>query len=73
MSNQTDEGWQLFSINDASFKVKIKYFDYLNYFIDNINFDNCYKLFLGFGWQGKSIFREGITGTSGHTFARYDS
>ena len=61
------ETWQLFSLNDLSFKARLYILDYLKYFIENINLESFYKLFFGFGWQGKDLFSEGVLGTRGHT------
>lgn len=67
ITEKTSDQWQFFTLSDASFMSRLNILDYLIYFLDNINFESFYKLFFGFGWQGKGLFADGVTGTSGHT------
>ena len=60
------ERWQL-SFNDSSFQSRLFIIDYIKYVFENLNFANFHKILLGFGWEGKKQFVDGVLGTSGHT------
>ena len=60
------ESYQL-TFNDSSFQSRLFIFDYIKYVFENLNFANFHRILLGFGWEGKKQFIEGVSGTSGHT------
>ena len=65
-SDVSRERWQ-WGINDSSFQSRFFILDYIKYVFENLSFSNFHQILLGFGWEGKDQFAEGVLGTSGHT------
>ena len=65
-SDVARERWQ-WGLSDSSFQSRLFILDYVKYVFENLSFSNFHRILLGFGWEGKDQFAEGVLGTSGHT------